>query len=172
MTVLETILEILKYTVPALIMYLLMRQHLRSQIYMEELKRKTQIKNDTLNLRLQAYERITLFCERIRLSNLVVRLMSEGMEVSQLKNSLLISVQKEFEHNISQQIYLSSSLWEMIQLYKDEVLATITTQFVKNERSSIENYTRDLLSLDSSLEENFGKKVRAAVRKEVSLYFQ
>lgn len=172
MTILETFLEILKYTIPAFIMYLLMRQYLRSQIYLEELKRKRQMKNDTLNLRLQAYERITLFCERIRLSNLVVRLMTEGMEVTQLKNSLLISVQKEFEHNISQQIYLSSSLWEMIQLYKDEVLATITTQFVKNERNSMSTYAQDLLSMDSTVEENFGRKVRAAVRKEVSIYFQ
>ncbi len=172
MTVLETALEVLKYTLPAVIIYLLMKQFIRLQAYQEEVKRKSSMKNETLALRLQAYERITLFCERIRIGNLIMRLRSPGMTAAELKNAMLISVQKEFEHNLTQQLYVSRQLWEMIELLKDETMATITASFLENEKANSGAYETDLYKRDQLVESQFGVKVKTAVRKEVQLYFQ
>lgn len=172
MTILETLLEILKYTIPAIIVYLLIRQFIKMQAYQEELKRKSSIRNDTLSLRLQAYERLMLFCERIRISSLVMRLRDSNMQANDLKNALLIAVQKEFEHNLTQQLYVSAQLWEMVELLKDETIAAITASFIQSEKASLGAFESDLYARNGSVEQQFGSRVKAAIRKEVQLYFQ
>ncbi|HMW75898.1 MAG TPA: hypothetical protein PKD40_09585, partial [Saprospiraceae bacterium] len=61
----------------------------------------------TLPLKLQAYERLSLFCERISIPSLILRLNQPGMNTQALRYAMLISIQKEFEHNITQQMYIS-----------------------------------------------------------------
>lgn len=172
MTYIETILEILKYTIPAVIVYLLIRQFLRIQAYTEELKTKSGLKNDTLAMRMQAYERLVLFSERIRISNLLMRLQEEGMSTAGLKNVMLIAIQKEFEHNLTQQLYISGQLWEMIQLLKDETIAGITSSFIKNEKADQKSFITDLYLMSQLIESKFGATVKKAIKKEVQLYFQ
>ncbi len=58
-------------------------------------------------IKLQAYERIILFLERISMESLLVRVSSPEITASQLQTSLLATVRSEFEHNLSQQIYMS-----------------------------------------------------------------
>lgn len=172
MTTIETFLEILKYTIPAVIVYLLIRQFIKLQAYQEDLKRKTAIRNDTLSLRLQAYERLMLFCERIRLSSLIMRLKDNNMTVNHLKNAMLIAVQKEFEHNLTQQLYVSAQLWEMVELLKDETMAAVTASFIQSEKATLSDYESDLYTRNNALEQQFSSRVKAAIRKEVQIYFQ
>ena len=94
------------------------------------------------------------------------------MTTKALKNAILISVQKEFEHNITQQLYVSGQLWSMIQLYKDNVISVVTASYLKNERNGIEAFSNDLYELDRELDGKMGTKVKSAIRKEVELYFQ
>jgi hypothetical protein len=62
-------------------------------------------------LRLQAYERMTLFMERINPSQLMVRIVpSETKRLSKFCNS----TDRAFEHNLSQQIYISEKCWSII----------------------------------------------------------
>lgn len=67
-----------------------------------------------LPLRLQAYERMALFLERIDPNQLVMRIHTTGLTVSQEQNLLLTAIRSEFEHNLSQQIYISDAVWEKI----------------------------------------------------------
>jgi hypothetical protein len=118
-------LEILKYTVPSLIVfasiYVIFKNFLNQQFQMEALKHRQSQGKDIIPLKLQAYERLMLLCERISIDNLSYRLVNSEMGVKELKNSMLIAIQQEYEHNITQQVYLSENLWKIIQLTKDQM---------------------------------------------------
>jgi hypothetical protein len=80
-----------------------------------------------LPLRLQAYERMALFLERIDPNQLILRIHTPGLTVSQEQNLLLTAIRSEFEHNISQQIYLSDSVWQKVCEAKSDIESIINT---------------------------------------------
>jgi len=128
----ESFFEILKYTIPALIVfatsYLLLKQYLNSQYELKTLELSSKYSKNAIPLKLQAYERLLLFCERISISNLILRLKTRDMTVTELKNVMVISVQKEFEHNMAQQLYTSRKLWEILTLSKNDIISLITNK--------------------------------------------
>jgi hypothetical protein len=85
------------------------------------------IKNQELILpaRLQAYERICLFLERISPSNLVVRVNNPQFTVGQLHQELLGHIREEFNHNLSQQVYMSDQSWSMTKNAMQDVISII-----------------------------------------------
>jgi hypothetical protein len=125
----ETVLDILKYILPALIVlataYLIIRyymdMHYKSRVV--ELKKDNQ--RNILNIRLQAYERLTLLMERIHPSHLVVRMHQPGQSAQQLKSLLIHTIREEFEHNLSQQLYVSDKAWNMVTGAKEAVIRLI-----------------------------------------------
>jgi len=127
----ETILEILKYILPALIVFLtvyfIMKKYLDQQYGLEVLKYKQQQGKDILPLKLQAYERLAVFCERISIDNLSYRLSGADMDHKALANAMLIAIQQEYEHNLSQQVYVSNKLWEIITIAKNQVQNIVST---------------------------------------------
>ena len=86
----------------------------------DEIKERLGINNETLKLRLQAYERLTLFAERASLKNLVSRTPSNGMTVVDLQIALLDALRSEYEYNVSQQIYVSFKMWKAIGNLKEQ----------------------------------------------------
>jgi hypothetical protein len=73
-------------------------------------------------IRLQAYERMSLFCSRIEIGQLVSNTNTNPTIPAELyKSQLIISVEEEFNHNITQQIYMTDELWNIILLAKKEV---------------------------------------------------
>lgn len=86
----------------------------------DEIKERLGINNETVKLKLQAYERLTVFAERASLKNLVSRTSSTGMTVVDLQLSLLESLRSEYEYNVSQQIYMSPEMWKAICNLKEQ----------------------------------------------------
>ena len=80
-----------------------------------------------LPLRLQAYERMALFLERIDPNQLVMRIHTAGLTVAQEQNLLLTAIRSEFEHNLSQQIYISDMVWQKVCEAKSDIEAIINT---------------------------------------------
>lgn len=78
-----------------------------------------------LPIRLQAYERIILFLERISPNSLIVRLQVPGMQALQLQKELHSLIRAEFEHNYSQQIYMSDQAWDVACSAKENVIKLI-----------------------------------------------
>ncbi|NJO89416.1 MAG: hypothetical protein HC831_11010 [Chloroflexia bacterium] len=76
-------------------------------------------------IRLQAYERIIMFLERISPGNLITRVQEAGMSAKQLQMQLLRQIRAEFEHNISQQLYISSESWELTKNSKENLIKLI-----------------------------------------------
>lgn len=129
MTALQTILEILKYTIPAIVV-LIASAIIVSKFLVNETQRKRlsifqENMDTTLRLRLQAYERLALYMERIHPRVLVPRLYETGMTVRDLQTAITMTVNSEFEHNLSQQIYVSSQVWKTVQGVKEQELAMV-----------------------------------------------
>ena len=80
MIVLESLLEIIKYIIPALVVYLLMRQYAAQQANIEVLRQRSMLSSSTTSMRLQSYERLILLVERIGLVDVLMRL--DGSEIT------------------------------------------------------------------------------------------
>lgn len=75
---------------------------------------------ETLRLRLQAYERITLLAERIALQNLLSRNNNPGLTCRQMQATLIDSIRQEYDYNLSQQIYVSTEVWRAVNNLKEQ----------------------------------------------------
>lgn len=138
------LLEILKIILPAFIVFLtvyhLMKEFFKAQIQMKNMELRSKGWGDTIPLKIQAFERLALFLERIRVQNLLIRLEEEGMTVKELKAVLLIGLQHEYDHNVSMRLYISERLWEIISLAKFEVTAMIAEAANETSDNSVETF--------------------------------
>ena len=78
-------------------------------------------------IRLQAYERMALYLERISPDSLVLRCYQPGMETKLLQGVMTKTIRDEWEHNLSQQVYISSEAWRRIRQAKDEMMGIINS---------------------------------------------
>jgi hypothetical protein len=81
----------------------------------------------TKPLRLQAYERLVLLCERIALPNLISRVSQPGLSAREMQFLLLESIKQEYEYNASQQIYVSEAAWNAVRSLRDQNLLMINS---------------------------------------------
>ncbi|MEN8203647.1 MAG: hypothetical protein ABFS28_13705 [Bacteroidota bacterium] len=125
----EVLLEILKYTLPALIVFFTVWVMLRAWSKNEDKRRKSEfnmhITDEILPIRLQAYERSILLLERISPDSMIMRISRNEYTARQLQQELLTSITSEFEHNIAQQTYISTEGWEKIKTAKNQVINLI-----------------------------------------------
>ena len=125
----DELLEMIKWILPAVLMggmtFLLLKKYLDN----EERKRKYEIRKNlnehTLPIRLQAYERIILFLERISPQSLLMRIPAQRKTVRDYQTVLLQTIRSEFEHNLTQQIYVSNNGWEISKRAKEEIIKII-----------------------------------------------
>lgn len=129
MTAAATVLEILKYIIPAFIVLFATTAIVRRFLNAENQKRQIDIfgksQDITLPLRLQAYERLVLFLERMSPRNLIPRVYDSEMTVRDLQSAMITTIRSEYEHNLSQQIYVSKNAWETLKSAKEQEMAVI-----------------------------------------------
>lgn len=129
MEIANTLLEILKYTLPALIVfvtaYFLLTRYMQREITAKAIELKLNRDKDIVQLRLQAYERLSLFLERISFLSVISRVRTPDMLASELQYAMVKNIREEFEHNLSQQIYVSSDAWNLIVQAKEEMTKTV-----------------------------------------------
>lgn len=125
----EAILQILKYTIPSIIIFVGMYFILKSFLVSEERKREFKYRTDKTKLitpiKLQAFERMILFLERINLSNLVIRTYANGMSAKALQSKMHATIREEYEHNIALQLYIPNRTWKMVRSSKEETVKVI-----------------------------------------------
>ena len=80
---------------------------------------------------MQAYERLVLLLERIEPSGLLVRTNMPGMSALQFQSALIQAVRSEFDHNLSQQLYVSPKAWELVRNAREETIKRINTAAMK-----------------------------------------
>ncbi len=76
-------------------------------------------------VRLQAFERVVLFLERISPNNLLVRVGNAEPTARELQQRLLQEIRDEYNHNLSQQVYMTSATWEQVQAAMTAVVTII-----------------------------------------------
>jgi hypothetical protein len=126
----EFFLDILKLTIPALIVgataYFLLKALLDERQRIDHALLRNDAQKITLPLRLSAYERLMLLCDRADVANTMLRVRMPDMKVRELRGVLLMAINQEFEHNVSQQLYVSDTLWQIIRIAKNNTLALVT----------------------------------------------
>lgn len=129
MTSVDTILEILKFTIPSFITFLtahlIIKSYLKSEFEKKQLEVRIANYKESLPIRLQAYERLTLFLERISPVNLIQRVNKPGMNAREMQLAMISNIRMEFEHNLAQQIYCSSETWMVLIQTKEEIVSII-----------------------------------------------
>ena len=129
MQTLPYLLDILKYTVAGIgvvwVALYLFKPYLDRADQIQLLELKKSISSQTLPLRLQAYERIILFIERINPANMLVRLNVSGLSAAELQLMVVTEIRNEFQHNITQQIYVSSRVWNVVKRVKEDTLTMV-----------------------------------------------
>jgi hypothetical protein len=145
--------EILKIGIPALLVFLTAYFMFRDMLENNQKQREMelQIKNSKLILpiKLQAYERLTLLLERISPQSLLIRISPHELTASAYHQELLSHVRQEFDHNLSQQIYVSQTLWETIRGAKENLI-----RIINQAAEEIENDVPALL-LSTKIIENY-----------------
>jgi hypothetical protein len=143
----EQILGLMVYCIPALvtgvIAFLFFREHTDNENNRRNFILKESIQKESLPIRLQAYERLTLFLERISPQNLLKRVSPISQEIEDYKSLLTQTVEQEYEHNLSQQIYVSDPCWRIVSAAKNSTIQTIVS--FKNKDVSTANDIRPLL---------------------------
>ena len=116
------------------IFYLLAKRYFDNQQKERLLQMKLDERQETLRvvtpIRLQAYERMALFLERISPNSLVLRCYQPGMDLKLLQGVMTKNIRDEWEHNLSQQVYLTSDLWTRIREAKDEMINLVNSAAV------------------------------------------
>ena len=125
----DKLMTTLMYFIPAAIVlgaaYLLVKNFLDNDYRVRLLEVKKAMAKDMLPLRLQAYERLVLFLERISPANLLIRVNEENLSAMEFQNNLLKTIRAEYEHNMSQQVYITSLSWELIKMAKEDMVKVI-----------------------------------------------
>lgn len=131
----EKIIEILTYTIPAIVTgavaYYFFMNHTNFEQQRIKLLLLKENQKAALPIRLQAYERMTLFLERINPAKLLLRITSINNDKEAYALSIINTIEQEFEHNLSQQIYISEKCWSVIIASKNATIQLIKQTEIK-----------------------------------------
>ncbi len=124
-------MEILKYTLPALLVVLISYILLHYLFKNERERRELEYRKANLGVitptRLRAYERLALLLERINPNSFLIKITEAEQNCMELQSSILKMIRSEFEHNSSQQIYVSEFLWGEIDDARENLIQLINT---------------------------------------------
>lgn len=116
------------------IFYKVIKTYLKNQQKMQLLQLRIDEQRESMKvvmpIRMQAYERMVLFLDRISPDSLILRCYQPGMDVKLLQGVMTKNIRDEWEHNLSQQIYISSEAWNRIREAKEEMINTINSAAV------------------------------------------
>jgi len=125
----DVVIEFGKLLIPAAVvlyaMYLVVKSFIEKELQQKSLEVRGKSVETVLPNRLHAYERICLFLERISPNNLIVRLNNGKYSAEEFQQILLNEIREEYNHNVSQQVYMSDEVWEMVKSAKEDLIVMI-----------------------------------------------
>lgn len=165
--------EILKYCIPALIVLLATWIVMYKLFQNEQQKREWELKKaaqkEISPIRLRAYERLALVLERTQPEHLLMDLDVSQFTVPQLQQRLLQTIRLEFDHNISQQIYVSEQVWDKIVAARGQMLAFVSAMAMQLPPDSTSlDYAKTLLTAYSTNGETANENALLALKEEAA----
>ncbi len=183
------LMELLKILLPSLVIlavvYFMMREftkHNSKQIDiiekgndLQKLKLEYELKSasqkTSIPLKFQAYERMILFLERITPSNLITRVAMPTMNIERLHSQLLATIREEYEHNMSQQLYISDNAWELVKSAKEDIIRKINSTASKfNSDDNSGEFAKEII-IEFGKSENPVEKALHSLKEDIRKHF-
>lgn len=166
----DDILELLLNLIPAFLVGAIAYYFFKKHIENEERRRRFLLQKDmqkeTFPLRLQAYERMALFLERIAPSKLLTRINPTSSNKEDYETLLIANIEQEFEHNLSQQIYVSDECWTIITAAKNATIQLIRKANML-EKTDTSNALREKVLTELMDKQSPSKAALSYIKKEV-----
>ena len=173
----ETIVtDLLKLLLPALMVliavYLMINTLLTKDFEKKVLDLRQKNQDLVLPIRLQAYERVVLFLERISPHNLILRVNNPLFKVMDFQQQFLLEIREEFNHNLSQQVYMTDEAWDVTRNAMEEIIGIINTsaQQLSPEDPGIE-LAKKIFEQLMAVEQDPAPRALKIVKNEVRLVF-
>ena len=167
-------IELLSYTLPAVITGFVAYYFFNLHTKNEEGRRRYLLNKDTqkdaLPLRLQAFERMTLFLERINPGKLLIRISPNSEDKNDYVNLLISNIEQEFEHNLTQQIYMSDECWTVIVTSKNATIQMIRRTKMSDSIETANNL-REVIMNDLMDKQSPSSVALSYIKKEVKYLF-
>lgn len=168
---LSRLLEIFLYAIPAiitgLVAYYFFREHTKNEDGRRRYLLNKTLKKESLPIRLQAYERMALFLERINPNKLVVRIKPTSSNKDEYESLLIAHIEQEFEHNLSQQIYITDQCWNIIAAAKNATIQIIRKAGLL-EKSKSANKLREIILTEMMEKRAPSDAALSYIKEEVS----
>ncbi|QTD37850.1 hypothetical protein JL193_00620 [Polaribacter batillariae] len=145
--ILESIAYILPAAVTGFVAYYMFNGFINNKNTEKKLELLAQQKKEALPIKLQAYERLLLFCDRINPIKMLMRVPPISTNTNDYLQLLIANIEQEFEHNLVQQIYISEDAWTAIYAAKNAVINKLK-QVAENATSA--NDLRENVLIDYS----------------------
>ena len=125
----DRVVDLFMFMIPSLVVGILAYYFFKEHTKNEDGRRRYLLKKDlevtALPLRLQAYERMALYLERISPNKLLIRVVPASSNKEEYEALLIQAIEQEFEHNLAQQIYISEKCWSIISAAKNATIQLI-----------------------------------------------
>jgi hypothetical protein len=168
-----TLLEILMPMVfVGLVAYFIIKQYLEYEGSKQRIEIELSRQEIVYPARMQAYERIILFLERSTPESLIRRVLKGGMSARLFQSDLISAVRSEFDHNLSQQVYMSPEAWSMVKTATEETLRMISVAAASlPETAESTDLAQNILKISVQIKKLPGQVAIDYVKKEFSNYF-
>lgn len=152
--------------------YMLLKQFFDHEREKKQIELKMQNQNLITPIRLQAYERLVLFLERISANSLVIRVFKPDMSAFMLQSALINNIREEFEHNLSQQVYVTFPAWELVRNAKEETIKLVNIAASKLEdKASGSDLCTKILELSMNSDKQAQNKAVEFLKNEIRQLF-
>jgi len=167
----EKIFEVFLYAVPAIITgmvaYYFFKEHTKNEDGRRRFLLHKDMQMNALPIRLQAYERMALFLERITPSKLLIRVSPNSSNEESYESLIIANIEQEFEHNLSQQIYVSDDCWNIIVAAKNATIQLIRKAGLL-EKTGTANKLREVILTEMMEKRAPSDAALSYIKKEVS----
>lgn len=127
----DWIIVILVALAPCVLLFFAFRFSIKAFIKQSRWEKQESIRlkcsKKIIMVRLQAYERMILFLERITPDSLLIRISGNNMTARQFQETLLEAVRAEYEHNFTQQLYVTEQSWALIRAARESIIRLVNT---------------------------------------------
>ena len=166
-----SILGLLLYCIPALvtgaIAFLFFKEHIENENNRREFLIKKDLQKDSLPRRLQAYERLSLYLERIKPSKLLLRITPTSSNKKDYESLLIANIEQEFDHNLAQQIYVTDSCWSIASTAKNATIQMIRKATLSDKVDSADKL-REVILIDMVDKRSPSDAALSFIKEEVS----
>jgi len=172
----DFVLEVLKLTIPSAVVfatvYFMLKQHFEAEEKRSMIRNRTENSNVSSPLKIQAYERLILFLERISPDNLAMRTQKKGMTARVHHAEMLKIIRNEYDHNVTQQLYISSGAWKIVKQVKEESIRIVNVAASKNnDGATALDLTKSILGIMTKLDQIPTEVAKQALRQEFRSQF-